>query len=118
MTDWFVLHNTPIPIKKSLLLLNPFRKSPHRINGKQNHHHKREESGMKKNMGSMDKAVRILAAVTILILYLAEQISGTAVLILGAISIVFVATSLMGYCPLYSLFKVKTINVQEKAEQS
>ena len=69
---------------------------------------------MKKNIGSMDKTIRILAVVIILALYLAGQLTGTAAIILGAISVIFLATSLAGYCPLYSIFKIKTIKVQEK----
>jgi hypothetical protein len=69
---------------------------------------------MKKNMGSIDKAIRILAALIVLFLYLAGQISGTAAIILGVIAVVFVATSLVSFCPLYTLFKVNTGKAQQK----
>jgi hypothetical protein len=69
---------------------------------------------MKKNMGSVDKAIRILAALVILVLYIAGQISGTVAIILGVIAVVFVATSLISFCPLYTVFKINTGKAQEK----
>jgi len=69
---------------------------------------------MKKNMGSIDKAVRILAAIIVLVLYLAGQITGTAAIILGVIAVVFIITSLASFCPLYTLFKINTGKAQEK----
>jgi hypothetical protein len=69
---------------------------------------------MKKNMGSIDKAVRILAAIIVLVLYLAGQITGAAAIILGVIAVVFIITSLVSFCPLYTLFKINTGKAQEK----
>ena len=69
---------------------------------------------MKKNMGSVDKAVRIVAALAILVLVLAGQITGPTAIILGILAVVFVATSLISFCPLYTLFNIKTCKVQEK----
>ncbi|MGD1046576.1 MAG: DUF2892 domain-containing protein [Bacteroidota bacterium] len=69
---------------------------------------------MKKNMGSLDKVIRILAALVVLILYLVGQITGTAAIILGVFAVVFVATSLISFCPLYSMFKINTGKTQEK----
>jgi hypothetical protein len=72
------------------------------------------ELDMKKNMGSVDKAVRIVAALAVLVLILAGQITGSAAIILGILAVVFVATSLISFCPLYTLFNIKTCKVQEK----
>ena len=63
---------------------------------------------MAKNMGTIDKIIRVLAAVVVAILYFTNQITGTAAVILGVIAVIFIATSLMGYCPLYSIFKINT----------
>jgi hypothetical protein len=63
---------------------------------------------MKKNMGSADRVIRILVAVTIAILYFTNQISGTAAIILGVVAIIFVATSFMSFCPLYLPFGIST----------
>lgn len=64
---------------------------------------------MKKNMGTIDRIFRILAAITIAILYFTHQISGTAAIILGVLAIIFVATSFISFCPVYLLFGISTI---------
>jgi hypothetical protein len=69
---------------------------------------------MKKNMGSIDKAARVFAALTVVVLYLTSQITGTAAIVLGIVAAVFVATSIISYCPLYTALKINTGKVQEK----
>ena len=64
---------------------------------------------MKKNMGTVDRTIRILLAVVVLILYLTGNITGLAAAILGIIAAVFVLTSIIGFCPLYVPFKISTI---------
>ncbi len=56
---------------------------------------------MKKNMGTVDRVVRVLVAIIVAILYFTGQITGTAAIILGIIAIVFILTSLVGTCPAY-----------------
>jgi hypothetical protein len=56
---------------------------------------------MKKNMGTVDKVIRILVAVVVVILYFTNVISGTLAIILLALSAIFVVTSIFGICPLY-----------------
>lgn len=63
---------------------------------------------MKKNMGTVDRVIRILAAVVVVILYLTGQLSGTAAVILGVFAAVFIATSVVGTCPLYLPLKIDT----------
>jgi len=63
---------------------------------------------MKKNMGLADKAIRILVAAVIAVLYFTHQITGIAAIILGVLAIVFTLTSLMGTCPLYLPFGIST----------
>lgn len=70
---------------------------------------------MKKNMGSMDKGVRILLAVIIAILYFTNQITGIAAIVLGAFAIIFLLTSLVGFCPLYAPFRLSTLKKSEKS---
>jgi hypothetical protein len=52
-------------------------------------------------MGPVDKAIRILVAGVIGILYFTGQISGTLAIILGIFAIIFVLTSLISFCPLF-----------------
>lgn len=64
---------------------------------------------MKKNMGTVDRVIRVLLAVVVLILYLTGNITGLAAIILGIIAVIFVVTSIIGFCPLYVPFKISTI---------
>jgi Na+(H+)/acetate symporter ActP len=68
---------------------------------------------MKQNMGSIDRALRVLVAVVIGILYFTGQITGTAAIILGIFAVVFLLTSAIGFCPLYVLLKLSTIKKKE-----
>jgi hypothetical protein len=63
---------------------------------------------MKKNIGTIDRTVRILAGALIAILYFTDQISGIAAIILGIISLAFIITSFMGWYPAYVPFKLST----------
>jgi len=64
---------------------------------------------MKKNMGTTDRAIRILVAVVIGILYYANIISGTTAIVLGILAGVFILTSFMSFCPLYLPFGISTL---------
>ncbi len=64
---------------------------------------------MKKNMGTIDRVIRIVLAIVVAILYMNGSITGTAAIILGIMAVVFILTSLIGFCPLYLPFKISTI---------
>lgn len=63
---------------------------------------------MKKNMGNIDKIVRILIALVIAVLFFTNIISSTLGIILLVLAGVFVLTSLMSFCPLYTLVGINT----------
>lgn len=63
---------------------------------------------MKKNMGLTDKIIRIALAAIIAVLYFTNTISGTLALVLGAFAIIFIITSFVSFCPLYSPFGIST----------
>ena len=63
---------------------------------------------MKKNMGSLDKTVRILLLIAIGVLYYTKVIEGTLALVLGAFAVVLLLTSLISFCPLYLPFGIST----------
>ncbi len=63
---------------------------------------------MKKNIGGADKAIRVIAALLVAILYFTNVISGTTALILGAVALIFALTSFIGFCPLYPPFGINT----------
>ena len=64
---------------------------------------------MKKNMGTIDRVIRILVAVVIIALYFMGEISGTAAIVLLAFAAVFILTSFMSVCLLYLPFGLSTI---------
>jgi hypothetical protein len=63
---------------------------------------------MKKNMGTIDKVIRILIAVVFAVLYFTNVITGTLGIILLILAVVFVLTSLISFCPLYLPFGINT----------
>ncbi|ODS85682.1 MAG: hypothetical protein ABS46_01850 [Cytophagaceae bacterium SCN 52-12] len=69
---------------------------------------------MKKNLGLLDKAIRIAAALAIGILYYTGAISGTWAIVLGALAIVFVITAFISFCPLYLPFGINTFKNRKK----
>lgn len=69
---------------------------------------------MKKNMGMVDKAIRIIVAIVFTALYFMGLIEGTLGLVLIVVSSIFVLTSLLGFCPLYTLFGMNTCKVSKE----
>jgi len=63
---------------------------------------------MKKNMGPVDRTIRVIIALLIGILYLAGQINGILALILGIVAVISLLTSIVSFCPLYVPFKLST----------
>ena len=63
---------------------------------------------MKKNMGSIDKVIRILIAAAVIALYFTKVISGTLAIILLVLAGIFIATSFISFCPLYLPFGIST----------
>ena len=56
---------------------------------------------MKKNMGTVDKVIRILVAVVIAVLFFTNVITGILGIVLLVLAGVFVTVSLISFCPLY-----------------
>lgn len=63
---------------------------------------------MKKNMGNIDRIIRILVAIVIAVLFFTNVISGTLGIVLLVLAGVFVLTSLVSFCPLYTLVGINT----------
>ena len=69
---------------------------------------------MKKNMGNADRIIRIIIAAIIGILYFTNIISGTLAIVLLVLSVVFFLTSIISFCPLYTIFGLKTCPIENK----
>lgn len=63
---------------------------------------------MKRNMGSLDRILRFLAGAVLAGLFFGNVISGTLGIVLLLVALVFIATSFVGFCPLYAPLGIKT----------
>ncbi len=63
---------------------------------------------MKKNMGSYDKLIRLVVAIVLIILYYRGIFSSTLGIVALVVAFVLTLTSLMSFCPLYTLFGLNT----------
>jgi hypothetical protein len=63
---------------------------------------------MKKNMGSADRVIRVLLAAVFAVLYFTGTVTGTLGLVLVILGAVFLLTSLVSFCPLYTLVGLST----------
>jgi hypothetical protein len=70
---------------------------------------------MKKNVGTIDKVIRIVFAIAVITLFLTNVISGVLGIVLLALSAILVVTSMIGVCPLYI---VMGLNSVEKSTDS
>lgn len=66
---------------------------------------------MKKNMGGIDRIIRLAVAVIIGALYYTGIIEGTLAYVLLGLSLIFVLTSFISFCPLYAIVGLNTCKV-------
>lgn len=59
-------------------------------------------------MGTLDKAIRVLVAILIGVLYLQNEINGTTAIVLLVLAGIFIVTSFISFCPLYLPFGINT----------
>lgn len=69
---------------------------------------------MKKNMGSTDKIIRVLIAVVVAALFFTKVITGLLGIILLAVAGIFILTSVVSFCPLYTIFGISSCPVESK----
>ena len=63
---------------------------------------------MKKNMGILDRGIRVVVAATFLLLVALGVVNGIVGYVLVALAAVFLLTSLVSFCPLYTLVGFNT----------
>lgn len=68
---------------------------------------------MKKNMGGADRIIRFVVAAVIGLLYWQGIIAGTLAYVLMAVAAIFVVTSFISFCPLYSIVGLRTCKIKE-----
>ena len=67
---------------------------------------------MKKNMNMFDRGIRYVLAILFFILYISGAVTGVFGIILFALGNIIIVTSLIGFCPLYTLFGRRTLKTQ------
>ncbi len=70
---------------------------------------------MKKNMGSADRMIRIILAAIFAVLYFTGTVPGTLGLVLVILGAVFLLTSLVSFCPLYTIVGLNTCSTKKPA---
>ena len=68
---------------------------------------------MKKNMGAVDRVVRLILVALIVVLYFTKVISGVLAIVLGIIAVIFLVTGIIGFCGLYVPLKLSTRKDQQ-----
>lgn len=68
---------------------------------------------MKKNMGNADRILRVLLSVVLVVLYVTGMVEGTLGLILLGVAGIFTLTSLVSFCPLYTLVGFSTCSTSK-----
>lgn len=63
---------------------------------------------MTRNMGSVDRGIRVLLALTVAGLYLTGRISGLVAIVLIVFAVIWLLTSVVGTCPAYLPFGIST----------
>jgi len=63
-----------------------------------------------KNMGTVDRIIRLVAVLAVVAAYGLGMIGGTLALVLGAVAAVLLLTSLIGTCPAYMPFGLSTLS--------
>lgn len=69
---------------------------------------------MKKNMGSIDRIIRLVIAALALFLYTNGTLSGTMGIVALVVAGIFTLTSLISFCPIYAIFGMSTCPAPEE----
>jgi hypothetical protein len=65
-------------------------------------------------MGIADKVIRILIAIVIALLFYFKVVTGTFGIVLLVFAGIFVLTSFVSFCPLYTIFGFSTCPMKKK----
>ena len=67
---------------------------------------------MKKNMGGLDRIVRLIIAAIVIVLYYMGIVDGALAYVLLAMAGIFILTSFISFCLLYALVGLNTCKVK------
>lgn len=63
---------------------------------------------MKKNVGSVDRIIRLILAALFILLFVFKSVTGIFGYIMLILAFILIVTSLVNFCPLYAIFGIKT----------
>lgn len=63
---------------------------------------------MKSNESSLDRILRTVAGIILLVLYFTGVASGSLGIVLVVVGAIALITGVVGFCPLYSVLKIQT----------
>jgi hypothetical protein len=66
-----------------------------------------------KNLGDPDRAVRIILGTALAFLFLGRRVPGTTGVVLGVVALYLLATSILGWCPLYAITRASTRSAKD-----
>ncbi len=69
---------------------------------------------MKLNMGLIDRIIRAVIVAVIAVLYFTKTISGTVAIVLEVVAVLFLLTSIIGWCPTYHVLGLSSMTKKEK----
>ena len=69
---------------------------------------------MKTNMGGADRVIRVILAAVFAILFFTGTVTGTWGVVLLVLGGVFLATSVISFCPLYAIFGINTCSMKNR----
>ena len=64
---------------------------------------------MKPNLSNLDRLIRVVVAALFAYLYFGGIVTGAFGIALVVLGAVFILTSIVGFCPLYAMFKLSTL---------
>lgn len=63
---------------------------------------------MKQNESSLDRILRIIGGLVLLVLWFLSIFQGTLAVVVLILGILLLVTGIVGFCPLYALLKIST----------
>ena len=68
---------------------------------------------MQANVGGIDRAIRYLLVLVIILLFATGKVHGALAVVLGIIGLMLLITAFIRYCPLYPLLRISTVKKQK-----
>lgn len=69
---------------------------------------------MKKNMSTADRIIRVIISALFATLYFTGTVTGTIGIVLLVLAGIFTLTSIISFCPLYTILGISTCSVKKQ----